>query len=167
MLVDQGEIQQLSRNTTYNSQQTEISSLKGFFCRQMFRLSSTFSQELDDAVPHSDWHQRSDYFDAFSNPNQQPPAAEHQLITVSRKNTTSNRLYPERSSIIFAKSLAKNSLSLCTLQVFFFDRPALHSSAHHTRRLHVSDAFLNHRRKQTRECHHFLHIATVEQFGPQ
>ena len=57
---------------TLSSRQTEIRSLKGFFCRQMFRLSSTLSQELDDAVPHSHWHQRSNCFDAFSNPDQQP-----------------------------------------------------------------------------------------------
>ena len=55
-----------------SSRQTEIRSLKGFFCRQMFRLSSTLSQKLSDAVPHSHWHQRSNCFDAFSNPDQQP-----------------------------------------------------------------------------------------------
>ena len=106
----------------------------------MFRLSSTFSQELHDAVPHSHWHQRSDCSDAFSNPDQQPPAAEQQLH---------NCIYPERSSIIFAKSLAKNSQSLCTFRVVV-ERPALpfHFSAHHTRRLHVRDALLNHRRKK-------------------
>ena len=78
--IEQGEIQQRSSNTTTpSSRQTEIRSLKGFFCRQMLRLSSTFSQELDVAAPHSHWHVGSDCFDTFSNPDQQPPAVEHQL----------------------------------------------------------------------------------------
>ena len=124
---------------TLSSRQTEIRSLKGFFCRQMFRLSSTFSQELDDAVPHSHWHQRSDCFDAFSNSDQQLLSINS--ITVSLKDRTSIRLHPGRSSTRFAKSLAKNSLSLCTFRVVV-ERSAMsfHLSAHRTCRLRVSEA---------------------------
>ena len=69
---------------------------KDFFCRQMFRLSSTFSQELDDAVPHAHWHQRSDCFDAFSNPDQQPPAAEHQLHNCISKEHDKQQAPPRK-----------------------------------------------------------------------
>ena len=101
-----------------SSRQTEIRLVTGFFCRQMFRLSSAFSQELDDAVPHSHWHQRSDCFDAFSNPDPQPPAAEHQLHNCISKEHDKQQA-PPRKELYHIRKVAREE-QLVSLHIFGF-----------------------------------------------
>ena len=131
---------------TPSSRQTEIRSLKGFFCRQMFRLSSSFSQELDDAVPHSQWLQRSACVDAFSNPDQQPPAAEHQLHNCISKEHDKQQALPRKElyhihRVTCEERLVSLHISGCrwtTCTVFSFQ------CSPYPQTYHVSDALPNH-----------------------